>query len=67
MPKREYKFITVSKNNAKYECAEPKNQIEVLTNERNLLLSSGAYGENDPCIVQLDMKIKKLLANTGNY
>ena len=64
--KKEYKILTVSKGRRFYE-NDATNEIERLTKERDMLLSGKLYEENDPIIIQLDMRIRKLLQNSGNY
>ena len=41
----------------------PKNNLEKLIMEREQMLKSGMYKENDPLIAQLDNKIKRLSDN----
>lgn len=64
--KKEYKILTVSKGRRFYE-NDATNEIERLTKERDMLLNGKLYEENDPIIIQLDMRIRKLLQNSGNY
>ena len=40
-----------------------ESEIERLSNERNKLLNSGMYTDNDRIIIEMDNKIKRLLQN----
>ena len=45
----------------------PKNNLEKLIMERDQLLNSGMYKENDPLIYQMNNKIKKITESFGGY
>lgn len=64
--RKEYKIISINKR-PKLNENDIRNEIDRLTKERNMLLSSKMYEENDPLIVQFDSKIRKLLQSSGNY
>ena len=36
----------------------PRGDVERLTNERSQLVETGAYGNDDPLIIELDRSIK---------
>ena len=57
--KRLYKILSYSRKE-KINEYDAKNEIERLSKERDMLLN-GVYQENDPIIVQLENKIKRLL------
>ena len=46
---------------------KPKNDLEKLIMERDQLLNSGMYKENDPLIYQINNKIKKISNSFGGY
>ena len=46
---------------------KPKNNLEKLIMERDNLLNSGMYKENDPLIYQMNNKIKKISESFGGY
>ena len=46
---------------------KPKNNLEKLIMERDQLLNSGMYKENDPLIYQMNNKIKKISESFGGY
>ena len=45
----------------------PKNNLEKLIMERDQMLNSGMYKENDPLIYQMNNKIKKMSESFGGY
>lgn len=63
-PKKEYKILSINRR-ARMTEMDIKSEIDRLTKERGLLLSGGMYSEGDPLIVQLDIKIRKLIDNSG--
>lgn len=64
--KRLYKIISYNRKE-KINEYDAKNEIERLSKERDMLLN-GVYQENDPIIVQLENKIKRLLhSSQENY
>lgn len=65
-PKKEYKILSINRR-ARMNEMDIKSEIDRLTKERGLLLSGGMYSEGDPLIVQLDIKIRKLIDNSANY
>lgn len=65
-PKKEYKILSINRK-ARMNEMDIKSEIDRLTKERGLLLSGGMYSEGDPLIVQLDIKIRKLIDNSANY
>ncbi len=60
--KRLYKILSYSRKE-KINEYDAKNEIERLSKERDMLLN-GVYQENDPIIVQLENKIKRLLQSS---
>ena len=46
---------------------KPKNDLEKLIMERDQLLNSGMYKENDPLIYQMNNKIKKISDSFAGY
>lgn len=60
--KKEYKIINIRKTNPSFarNYEGYRNEIETLENEKFKLLSSGIYHDNDPLIIQMENKIKKL-------
>lgn len=64
--KRLFKIISYNRKD-KINEYDAKNEIERLSKERDMLLN-GVYQENDPIIVQLENKIKRLLQSSQeNY
>ena len=57
------KVYTIISYNKRDQGDKPKNELEKLTMERDQLLSSGMYRENDPLIFQLNNKIKRISDN----
>jgi len=67
--KKEYKIINIRKNTgnmARNIDNQYKNEIEKLENEKYMLISSGTYSENDPLIMKIEAKIKKLYESGHN-
>jgi hypothetical protein len=64
--KKNYKILTYNRKERPNEF-DSRNEIERLNKERDMLLSGGMYTETDPLIVQLDIKIRKLIQNSQNY
>jgi hypothetical protein len=74
--KKEYKIINLRKTNSNNQGqiygrnfnseSGHKNEIEKLENEKYFLLSSGNYSENDPLVMRLDTKLKKLYESAYN-
>ena len=64
--KKNYKILTYNRKERPNEF-DSRNEIERLSKERDMLLSGGMYTETDPLIVQLDIKIRKLIQNSQNY
>ena len=69
--KKEYKIINIKKNNNNNQQGRIidngyKNEIEKLETEKYFLLNSGAYNENDPLIMRLESKLKKLYESGFN-
>lgn len=63
MKNKQYRIITLeNKKSNIYEFGK-ESEIERLSNERNKLLNSGMYTENDRIIIEMDNKIKRLLQN----
>ena len=60
--KKVYTIISYNKRN---EGDKPRNEAEKLIMERDQLLNSGMYRENDPLIFQLNNKIKRISDNFG--
>jgi DNA repair exonuclease SbcCD ATPase subunit len=61
--KNKKKVYTIISYNKRDQGDKPKNELEKLTMERDQLLSSGMYKENDPLIFQLNNKIKRISEN----
>ena len=57
------KVYTIISYNRRDEGDKPRNELEKLIKERDQLLSSGMYKENDPLIFQLNNKIKRISDN----
>ena len=57
------KVYTIISYNRRDEGDKPRNELEKLIKERDQLLSSGMYRENDPLIFQLNNKIKRISDN----
>lgn len=64
--RKEFKILTINKRQKLNE-GDIRNEIDKLTKERNMLLSSKMYEENDPLIVQYDIKLRKLLQSSAQY
>ena len=64
--RKEFKILTINKR-TKLNEGDIRNEIDKLTKERNMLLSSKMYEENDPLIVQYDIKLRKLLQSSAQY
>ena len=64
--RKEFKILTINKR-TKLNEGDIRNEIDKLTQERNMLLSSKMYEENDPLIVQYDIKLRKLLQSSAQY
>jgi hypothetical protein len=67
--KKEYKIINIRKNTGGVTRNienQYKNEIEKLENEKYMLLSSGTYTENDPLIIKIEKKIKRLYESGSN-
>ena len=64
--RKEFKILTINKRTTLNE-GDIRNEIDKLTKERNMLLSSKMYEENDPLIVQYDIKLRKLLQSSAQY
>ena len=62
-PQPKKKVYTIISYNRRDEGDKPKNELEKLIKERDQLLSSGMYRENDPLIFQLNNKIKRISDN----
>lgn len=63
--KKEYKIVNLDVSKRRFDGNFSQNEIERLSNERNKLLVSGMYNENDKIILGIDNKIKMLLMNEG--
>ena len=61
--KNKKKVYTIISYNKRDQGDKPRNELEKLTMERDQLLSSGMYKENDPLIFQLNNKIKRMSEN----
>ena len=64
--RKEFKILTINKR-TKLNEGDIRNEIDKLTKERNMLLSSKMYEENDPLIVQYDIKLRKLLQSSAQH
>jgi hypothetical protein len=62
--KKAYAIISY---NRKDNDNRPTNNLEKLIMERDQLLNSGMYKENDPLIFQINNKIKKMTESFGGY
>ena len=62
-PQPKKKVYTIISYNRRDEGDKPKNELEKLIKERDQLLSSGMYRENDHLIFQLNNKIKRISDN----
>ena len=62
--KKAYAIISY---NRKDNDNRPTNNLEKLIMERDQLLKSGMYKENDPLIFQINNKIKKMTESFGGY
>ena len=60
-------YTIISYNRKDGEGDKPKNNLEKLIMERDQLLNSGMYKENDPLIFQMNNKIKKISESFGGY
>ena len=60
-------YTIISYNRKEGDDGQPKNNLEKLIKERNRMLNSGMYNENDPLICQMDDKIKKISESFGGY
>ena len=61
------KAYAVISYNRKDNDNRPTNNLEKLIMERDQLLKSGMYKENDPLIFQMNNKIKKMTESFGGY
>ena len=67
MPMQNKKSYTIiSYNRRDGNDGQPKNNLEKLIRERNEMLNSGMYNENDPLICQMNNKIKTI-SQSGGY
>ena len=66
-PNQNKKVYTIISYNRKDGDDKPKNNLEKLIMERDQLLNSGMYKENDPLIYQMNNKIKKISESFGGY
>ena len=64
-PTQNKKVYTIISYNKKEEGDKPRNNLEKLIMERDQLLKSGMYKENDPLIFQLNNKIKRISETFG--
>ena len=62
-PQTKKKVYTIISYNKRNEGDKPRNEAEKLIMERDQLLNSGMYRENDPLIFQLNNKIKRISDN----
>ena len=51
--------------NKRDEGDKPRNELEKLIQEREQMIKSGMYKENDPLIFQLNNKIKRISESFG--
>lgn len=60
--KKEYKIVNIRRNLNRNESSNinVKNELERLYIERDSLLNSGMYIEEDPLIIQIENRIRKL-------
>lgn len=56
-----YKIIPIKRNIKNCSDINYKTELERLNMERDEFLSSGIYTETDPLIMQLDIRIRKLI------
>lgn len=63
--KKVYTIISYNKKQGGDD--KPTNNLEKLIMERDQLISSGMYKENDPLIFQMNNKIKKISESFGGY
>jgi centrosomal protein CEP120 len=56
--KKEYKVVNIKRN---VRGSDTKSELEKLKFEKMSLLNSGMYKENDPLIIQIDNRIRKLI------
>ena len=61
------KVYTIISYNRKDDNNRPTNDLEKLIMERDQLLNSGMYKENDPLIFQMNNKIKRMTESFGGY
>ena len=59
------KIYTIISYNKRNEDDKPRNELEKLIMEKEQLLKSGMYKENDPLIFQLNNKIKRISESFG--
>ena len=59
------KIYTIISYNRRDEGDKPRNELEKLIMEKEQLLKSGMYKENDPLIFQLNNKIKRISETFG--
>ena len=59
------KVYTIISYNKRDEGDKPRNELEKLIQEREQMIKSGMYKENDPLIFQLNNKIKRISESFG--
>ena len=59
------KVYTIISYNRRDEGDKPRNELEKLIQEREQMIKSGMYKENDPLIFQLNNKIKRISESFG--
>ena len=64
-PSKNKKIYTIISYNKRDEDDKPRNELEKLIMEKEQLLKSGMYKENDPLIFQLNNKIKRISESFG--
>ena len=64
-PSKNKKIYTIISYNKRDEGDKPRNELEKLIMEKEQLLKSGMYKENDPLIFQLNNKIKRISESFG--
>ena len=64
-PSKNKKIYTIISYNKRDEGDKPTNELEKLIMEKEQLLKSGMYKENDPLIFQLNNKIKRISESFG--
>ena len=64
-PTKNKKIYTIISYNKRDEGDKPRNELEKLIMEKEQLLKSGMYKENDPLIFQLNNKIKRISESFG--